>query len=528
MNILEIQAELEYWPDQKLIQEAQQPTGAAPTYLVITEGERRNQVRQDYEARLAQQEQPQTTVAEETMMELGGGQPMGGIPDVDPNLMQNQMQDQIMAQQMPQQQMPQQMPQGPPMAMRGGGAIRYQGAGQIAPYTLSQLEESTGLGLGEEGTFVETDEGWKVIGPGGLLMDTDVWFNYKEGSPYSGKPGSRAVMGGLDVLKGKLIWDGTKWVARKAASKFGLGSLKDAWRAIKPSGERYQKFVSPLRERLGGTRTTANVPNPGNWPGTPTITRQTTPRGKAVNYLLDNPYWFGGPAVGLLGMAAKENLGQDVEAQPLETLNEAQQAELELLKTQASIQSKDIFGGDTYDAYRELSDLDKYKFLTMPSVRAKLNTEGLVAGAAPSAGGGTRSGSRVMEEIESILGSGDQALRDQQSAALVQLGAGIAAGDIAGGLSSAGREVSALKAARSAEKIKGIMALIEMQYRQGLLASDELEGLVGMFEALSSAIGQGTEKLVQDIMGEINTRLGGLRNRQAKNVLQSAADRLNP
>ena len=102
MNILEIQAELEYWPDQKLIQEAQQPTGAAPTYLVITEGERRNKERQAYEAEMAKQQQPQPTVAEETMMELGGGQSMGGIPDVDPNMMQNQM----MAQQMPQQQMP--------------------------------------------------------------------------------------------------------------------------------------------------------------------------------------------------------------------------------------------------------------------------------------------------------------------------------------------------------------------------------------------------------------------------------------
>ena len=123
MSIVEIQEELEYWPDQKIQEEIMRPTGAAngQTYLVVLESERRTKERQAYENQMAQQEQPQMTVAEESAMELGGG-----IMDVDPNLMQNQM----MAQQM-QQQMPQQMPQGQPMAMRGGGAIRYQDAGSI-------------------------------------------------------------------------------------------------------------------------------------------------------------------------------------------------------------------------------------------------------------------------------------------------------------------------------------------------------------------------------------------------------------
>ena len=62
------------------------PTGAAngQTYLVVLESERRTNERQAYENQMAQQEQPQMTIAEESAMELGGG-----IMDVDPNLMQN-------------------------------------------------------------------------------------------------------------------------------------------------------------------------------------------------------------------------------------------------------------------------------------------------------------------------------------------------------------------------------------------------------------------------------------------------------
>ena len=93
MNIIELQEELEYWPDQKIHEEVMRPTGAAngQTYLVVLEAERRNKERQAYQAALATQQQPKPTVVQETMMEFGGGQPMGGVPDVDPNMVQNQM-----------------------------------------------------------------------------------------------------------------------------------------------------------------------------------------------------------------------------------------------------------------------------------------------------------------------------------------------------------------------------------------------------------------------------------------------------
>ena len=198
MNILEIQEELEYWPDQKIQEEIMRPTGAAngQTYLVVLEAERRTNERQAYENQMAQQEQPQMTIAEESAMELGGG-----ITDVDPNLMQNQMQDQMMPQQMPQQ-----MPQGQPMAMYGGGAIRYQ-----------------------EGEDVELDEsGWqygpygnKIVGRGGWLYDpTSVVDNAllaASAIPIGGRAVTAVGLGGKALIKGGKA--GAKMLKGKIAEK---------------------------------------------------------------------------------------------------------------------------------------------------------------------------------------------------------------------------------------------------------------------------------------------------------------------
>ena len=202
MSIVEIQKELEYWPDQKIQEEIMSPTGAAngQTYLVVLEAERRTNERQAYENQMAQQEQPQMTVAEESAMELGGG-----IMDVDPNLMQNQMMAQQMPQQMPQQ-MTQQMPQRQPMAMYGGGAIRYQ-----------------------EGEDVELDEsGWqygpygnKIVGRGGWLYDpTSVVDNAllaASAIPIGGRAVTGIGLGGKALIKGGKA--GAKILGRKIAEK---------------------------------------------------------------------------------------------------------------------------------------------------------------------------------------------------------------------------------------------------------------------------------------------------------------------
>jgi hypothetical protein len=150
MNIFEQEDLIKGLPDQALMKEAQQPSGQVPQYLVVSEIQRR----QDMRKRFAQQnqEQPQGTVKDQILSGIAAmGQP-------DP-MMQSAMGMQQPPQQMPQQPpmgMPQQMAppqqpmpmppqqQGPmpPQGMAAGGVVRMQ-TGQQTPFTPtgSTIEE---------------------------------------------------------------------------------------------------------------------------------------------------------------------------------------------------------------------------------------------------------------------------------------------------------------------------------------------------------------------------------------------------
>ena len=60
MNLIELSNNLKDVPDQLLLKEIQEPTGAYPSYLVITEMTRRKRMRES-----AVKEAPETTVAED-------------------------------------------------------------------------------------------------------------------------------------------------------------------------------------------------------------------------------------------------------------------------------------------------------------------------------------------------------------------------------------------------------------------------------------------------------------------------------
>lgn len=150
MNIFEQEDLIKGLPDQALMKEAQQPSGQLPQYLVVSEIQRR----QDMRKRFAQQnqEQPQGTVKDQILSGIAAmGQP-------DP-MMQSAMGMQQPPQQMPQQPpmgMPQQMAppqqpmpmppqqQGPmpPQGMAAGGVVRMQ-TGQQTPFvpTGGTIEE---------------------------------------------------------------------------------------------------------------------------------------------------------------------------------------------------------------------------------------------------------------------------------------------------------------------------------------------------------------------------------------------------
>ena len=167
MNIFEQEDLIKGLPDQSLMQEAQRPSGQLPQYLVVSEIQRR----QDMRKRFSQQggETPQGTVKDQI---LGGGiaelgqqppgqppqqgpgmpPPQGGMPPQGPMPQQMGMPQQPpmgMPQQppmpMPQQMaMPPQAPMGmPPQGMAAGGVVRMY-AGQQAPNTAGDLELAAG------------------------------------------------------------------------------------------------------------------------------------------------------------------------------------------------------------------------------------------------------------------------------------------------------------------------------------------------------------------------------------------------
>ena len=80
MNLIEKGKELEYVPEPKLIEMARTPEGQYPQFLVLSEIQRRNQMRRMYENQTAKMNQPTTTVAEESVMELAG---QGAVPMMD-------------------------------------------------------------------------------------------------------------------------------------------------------------------------------------------------------------------------------------------------------------------------------------------------------------------------------------------------------------------------------------------------------------------------------------------------------------
>ena len=123
MNILEVEDVVKGMPDEALQKEAQKPTGRVPQFLVVSEIQRRTDMRERFKAQ--QSKQPKRSVKEQIVSQ--------GIAAISPEasrqmpFMRQPMQ-QPMAQPMPLQQMPvNQM--GPEVPMFRGGVVRYDNGG---------------------------------------------------------------------------------------------------------------------------------------------------------------------------------------------------------------------------------------------------------------------------------------------------------------------------------------------------------------------------------------------------------------
>ena len=128
MNILRLQNLLKNFSDEQLSGEMQTPTGNVPQFLVLTEMQRRKDMRDDFSA--AQTEQSQTTVAEDMMR----GESAPGTP---PSIAAPPSMAGLGALS----QMPQQQPQQQPVRMQEGGMT------QDNDYARRQLTMQQPLGL---------------------------------------------------------------------------------------------------------------------------------------------------------------------------------------------------------------------------------------------------------------------------------------------------------------------------------------------------------------------------------------------
>ena len=131
MNILEVEDMIKGMPDDSLFREAQQPTGQIPQFLVISEIQRRSDMRRRFQA---QQQQPQATVKDQILQQ--------GIGAMVPQQMQQDLGPQPPA--APQMGMPAQpggmgAPAGAPMQapvqMKEGGIVKMQDMGRVPSAT---------------------------------------------------------------------------------------------------------------------------------------------------------------------------------------------------------------------------------------------------------------------------------------------------------------------------------------------------------------------------------------------------------
>jgi hypothetical protein len=112
-NILEVEDKIKGFPDQALMKEAQFPSGDVPQFLIVSELQRRNEMRKSY---AAMQEPTQTVpIAQQVVAEARQGVAgmMGGNPMLPPPM---QAQAPMQAPMQPPMQPPMQRPMQPPMA----------------------------------------------------------------------------------------------------------------------------------------------------------------------------------------------------------------------------------------------------------------------------------------------------------------------------------------------------------------------------------------------------------------------------
>ena len=124
MNILEQEDIIKGLPDQALMQEAQMPSGQVPQYLVVSEIQRRSDMRKRFK-----EQQPKEGTVKDQVVQEGI---MSMMPQMPPSMPMQPSAPPMMPPPMPQGAPPPMPPQdmaAPPQMMSGGGIVRMANGG---------------------------------------------------------------------------------------------------------------------------------------------------------------------------------------------------------------------------------------------------------------------------------------------------------------------------------------------------------------------------------------------------------------
>ena len=224
-NLVELSNQLEYVPQEQLVQMSQDPNSMFPSFLVLSEIQRRNQMKKMYEA---QQPKPQTTVAEEVVQEFAGQQGLQGAMAQSPGP-QNAFQPGDMGNM---------APPSPMQGMAAGGRTGYQTGGSLGLGGDSLAETFTNPMENQ----INESSGLNLFGEDGLIFDPNNPLDY-----LVFVPGVGLVSKGLSSL-----YKGSKLLSKTAKSKVGQQAVKTDPK--KRFGTPDKKGLRPLRknEEIGG------------------------------------------------------------------------------------------------------------------------------------------------------------------------------------------------------------------------------------------------------------------------------------
>jgi hypothetical protein len=195
-NLVELSNQLEDFPEQQLVQMSQDPNSMYPSYLVLSEIQRRNQMRKMYEA---QQPKPQTTVAEEVIGEFTGQQGLQGAMAQSPG-----PQDAF-----PPSDMGNMAPPSPMQAMASGGRTGYQ-VGGFTP--TAENPYPTGSELVSD-TFTPT-----VENEPGFFSNAINWAKENPADALSMAANATFFIPGVGVVAGTAIKGGIKLLPKVVAA----------------------------------------------------------------------------------------------------------------------------------------------------------------------------------------------------------------------------------------------------------------------------------------------------------------------